>query len=243
VAPALSLDAVVNAASNLDGTVTPGMIFVGYGGNLGPKDLVGAALDSAGRLANTRAGAQILFDEVPAPLVYVSEKQVSGIVPYAVAGKSGTQAVAVYQGQRSAPRALKVAAAQPGFFSADYSGTGQGAILNQDGSYNSAANPAATGSTIVLFGTGEGQTTPPGVDGLLATSVLPSPALAVGATIGGKPAQIVYKGGAPGQVAGLFQLNLQVPADLPTGNHAVVITVGTASSLPNFTVAVQNRGQ
>jgi uncharacterized protein (TIGR03437 family) len=46
----------------------------------------------------------------------------------------------------------------PGIFTKTQTGTGQAAALNQDGSPNSEANPAARGSTVSLFATGEGQT-------------------------------------------------------------------------------------
>ena len=42
---------------------------------------------------------------------------------------------------------------------------------------NSAANPAKRGDLVVLYGTGEGQTVPPGSDGLIATAVYPKPVL------------------------------------------------------------------
>jgi len=37
------------------------------------------------------------------------------------------------------------------------SGNGQGAILNQDNTVNGPGNPAATGSVIQIFATGEGR--------------------------------------------------------------------------------------
>ncbi len=235
-----TLNGLTNAASNAVGMVSPGMIFVAYGDKIGPAALAGAALDSSGtKLATTVAQTQVLFDGVPAPIVYVSAAQVSGIVPYAVAGKSASQVVASYQGQQSTALAVKVAAAVPGMFSADFSGKGQGAILNQDGTYNSAANPAPAGSVVVLFGTGEGQTVPPGVDGLIANTTLPVPALPLTVTIGGKQAEIVYQGGAPGLTAGLLQINARIPTDTPAGNQPVVVTLGTISSPAGLTVAVK----
>jgi uncharacterized protein (TIGR03437 family) len=237
--PALTVTAVANAASNAAGTASPGMIFVAYGTAIGPATLTGASLDASGKLATAIAGAQVLFDGVAAPLVYASARQVSGIVPYEVANKTTTQVTASYQGQTSAALAVKVAAAVPALFSADFSGTGQGAILNQDGTYNSVANPAAAGTIIVLFGTGEGQTSPPGVDGLIAAGVPPKPTQAVSVTVAGKLADIPYQGGAPQEVAGLYQLNVTIPPDTPPGNQPVVVSVGGVSSVTGLTVAVK----
>jgi len=237
--PALKVNAVANAASNAAGTVSPGMIFVAYGAGIGPTTLAGASLDASGKLANAIAGTQILFDGVPAPLVYSSATQVSGIVPYAVANKTTTQVTATYQGQTSAALSVKVGAAVPALFSADFSGSGQGAILNQDGSYNSAANPAAAGSIIVLFGTGEGQTTPAGVDGLVASGTPPKPNQPVTVTIGGRAADVVYEGGAPQAVAGLYQVNVTIPPGASVGNQPVILTVGGVPSASGLTVAVK----
>ena len=237
--PPAIVTAMTNAASNASGTVSPGMIFVAYGSGIGPAALAGASLDASGKLASSIAGAQILFDGIAAPLVYASAKQVSGIVPYEVAGKSTTQVTARYQGSTSAALAVNVAAAVPALFSADFSGTGQGAILNQDGSYNASTNPAAPGSIIVLFGTGEGQTSPAGVDGLIAAGLPPKPTQPVTVTIAGQQAPIAYQGGAPQEVAGLYQLNVTVPLGTPAGNQPVVLTVGGVASLTGFTVAVK----
>jgi uncharacterized protein (TIGR03437 family) len=130
-------------------------------------------------------------------------------------------------------------AAAPGLFSANESGQGQGAILNQDGSYNSDDNPAHSGDTIVLFATGEGQTVPAGVTGQIAATSLPKPVLPVSVTIGGLPAVLAYYGAAPNLVAGLFQINAQLPAGISPGDQPVIVTVGSAQSQQNLTVAVQ----
>ena len=48
------------------------------------------------------------------------------------------------------------------------------------------------------------------------------------ATVGGQPAPVGYLGLAPGMV-GVAQANILVP-ELPTGVHAVVVTVGGVAS-------------
>jgi uncharacterized protein (TIGR03437 family) len=115
----------------------------------------------------------------------------------------------------------------------------QGAILNQNGSVNSSSNPASRGSEVVFFGTGEGMTTPAGVDGQIAATVYPKPVMPVSVMIGGRQAQVQYAGVAPGDVAGVLQINAVIPADCPTGNVPVGISVGSYSSPDNVTVAVQ----
>ena len=135
---------------------------------------------------------------------------------------------------------LPVVASKPALFSANSTGRGQGAILNQDGSPNTLANRAAKGSVIVLFGTGEGATTPAGVDGQLALAVYPKPVLPVTITLGGQRIEtIAYVGAAPGLVAGLFQLNVTIPESAPSGEIPIAVTVGGATSQTGLTVAIR----
>jgi uncharacterized protein (TIGR03437 family) len=113
--------------------------------------------------------------------------------------------------------------------------------LNQDGvTVNSASTPAARGSSISIFATGEGQTTPAGVDGALATgAALPKPKLPVQVWIDGQVAPLQYAGAAPGNVAGLLQVNVQIPAGINTGDVPIVIQVGDVQSQPGMTISVK----
>ena len=69
----------------------PGKIVVLYGSRLGPATLAGASIGGDGRVATNTGGTQVLFDGVPAPILYTSSGQVAAVVPYAVDGKPGTQ--------------------------------------------------------------------------------------------------------------------------------------------------------
>ena len=89
-------------------------------------------------------------------MIYSLTGQVAAVVPYEVRPGGSTIAQVEYQGRLSNPLTLSTAAAAPALFTTDSSGKGQGAILNQDGSANGPTNPAAKGSIVVLFGTGEG---------------------------------------------------------------------------------------
>ena len=102
---------------------------------------------------------------------------------------------------------IAVTAAAPEIF---LGGTGRLLAFDQDGSVNSAANPAAAGSVVTIFLTGQGS--------------LASPA----ASIGNLTAQIAYAGSAPGTV-GVAQMNLKVPA-LQPGDYQLVVTMGGVKS-------------
>ena len=123
-------------------------------------------------------------------------------------------------------------------FTADGSGKGAGAFANEDNSPNSTSNPAATGSIVTLFGTGEGVTNPAASDGNVTSNPLPALASALSATVDGIPATVVYQGEAPGLVSGVFQMNIRIPANAHSGRVPVVVQSAALLS-PAVTVAVK----
>ena len=135
---------------------------------------------------------------------------------------------------------LPVVASAPAIFTVDATGAGQGAVVNQDGTINSPANPAVRGSVVSIYATGEGQTLPAGVTGSVTQSITRTPALPVTVTIGGAPATVQYAGSAPGEIAGLMQVNAVVPAGAPAGAAvAVSVSVGGVASQAGVTLAVE----
>ena len=122
------------------GTVAPGEIITIYGAMLGPDTGVAAAGGSA--LPILLGGTSVSFDNTPAPLLYAQAGQINAIVPFEVQGSSTAMTVE-YNGTTYGPLALPVNTTIPGIFSVDGSGASQAAVRNQDGSLNSASNPAA----------------------------------------------------------------------------------------------------
>jgi uncharacterized protein (TIGR03437 family) len=236
--PQISSAGLVNAASFLSGAVAPGEIVTFFGQGIGPEELAGLELTPEGFVSNSLGGVRVLFDGVPAPLIYVLSTQVSAIVPYSVAGRSSTTIEIENQGVRSNPLRAPVAPAAPALFTADASGAGPGAFLNEDLSLNSADNPAPPGSIVTLYATGEGQTEPGGIDGKPAGPELPKPVFPVTVTIGGQEAEVFYTGAAPGFVAGLMQVNARIPDGVAAGPASVQLRVGDFVSRPGVTVAV-----
>ena len=216
---------IVNAASNIGGAISPGEIVVIYANGIGPSALTGNT-PAGGFFGSQVAGTTVSFDGNPAPLIYTSAGQVAAIVPYEeVPGTTANVSVS-YQGQ-TLTTTIPVVATIPGFFTVGSLGSGQAAAVNQDQTLNSAAHPALVGNYISLYATGEGQTTPAGVDGKIqAGATLPQPLLQVSATVGGadNPATVSYAGAAPQSVAGLMQLNLQIPL-LPLQSGAPPVSV------------------
>jgi uncharacterized protein (TIGR03437 family) len=225
--------AIANAASYAAGVVAPGELIAIFGTSIGPLTAAYGTLNASGTLLNTSAGSstRVLFDGVPAPVVYASATQTNVVVPYEVAGRPTTSVVVEYQGVQSAPLVYNVQAAVPGIFTQNYSGSGPGAILNQDGiTVNGPATPALKGSAVSVYMTGEGQTSPAGVTGAIVPISAPAPwkkpQLTATATVGTFPALVQYYGSAPGDVSGIMQVNVQIPANAPSGTQVpIVITL------------------
>ncbi len=217
---------VSNGASNLPGPIAPGEIVVIFGSGLGPSQIV----------LGENSGVVVRFDGVRAPLLYASNTQLSAIVPYAASG-GNVQITVEYAGQTATATAA-FAQVAPGLFTADASGTGQAKAVNQDGSDNSASRPALPGSVVSFFATGEGQTSPEGVDGKMAGNPAPRPVQTVTAFVDGRPAAVKYAGGIPGVVAGVMQVDVQIPEDTASGS-AVPVSISIAGvASQTVTIAV-----
>lgn len=236
--PKPMVQAVTNAAS-YNSAISPGQIVDIWGKGLGPTTLSGLTLDANGMVSTSLSNVRVLFDGIPAALVYVSATLCAAVVPYFGAANPTTHVQVEYQGALSDALAVPVSPTAPGLFTANASGSGQGSILNQDQSVNSVSNPAAVGSIVVLYATGEGLTDPPGVDGRPAINVFPTPLASVTVNIGGFPAVVQYAGAAPGSLAGLLQINAQMSPHVVPGNAVPVqITIGGVSSQNGVTLAV-----
>lgn len=239
-APTPVVAAVANAASGFIGSVSPGEEVALYGSNFGPSTVVGAT-PTGGAYPTTLSNTQVLFDGTPAPVIAVTNGQINVMVPYGVSGRATTAVQVSYLGVTSPAINYNVVTTVPGIYTLNQTGSGQGAILDQGLSVNGSNNPAAPGSVVAVYMTGEGITTPPSTTGQLAPSDgtgLNKPVQTVTATVGGVAAQVQYAGSAPGLVYGVMQVNVQIPANAPAGSLPIVITVGTTSTQNGVTVAV-----
>ncbi len=256
--PGPQLWAVANGASANLSTVSPGGIVTIYGVGIGPNALTPfpGTNPLPVVLPASAPSTSVTINGDAAPLLYTSAMQVSCIVPYAVAAQSGTAVslILTYNGISSAPFSVNVVNTDPGIFTIDASGVGQGAILNfnsttGDYTVNSAANAATAGSTVVIYATGFGAincastpsstcTPDPDETQLVAGTVTPSAAVSV--TIGGQNATVQAAMAPIGSVAGLLQINVTVPAGIAASAAVpVVVTFGAASSQARVTMALK----
>jgi uncharacterized protein (TIGR03437 family) len=221
---------VVNAASSKDGPAAPGEILTIYGTGLGPTSAAGMFVNSAGLVNRSVAGTRVLFDGVAAPVLYASERQVNVVAPWSVGGKTSTGIQVEYGGIQSNAVRVSIAPAAPAVFP-------NGVVNSLDGSLNSAA-AVPRGGYLTLYATGGGITGLPVIDGQFSTASA-SIVAPVSAQIGGLDAAVTYAGDAPGLISGALQINIQVPANAPTGAAIpLVLNIGGIAS-PTIGIAVK----
>ena len=215
-APTAQFSTVVNAASLVpgdnptyqEGAVTPGELVTLFGNNL-------------------PSNPKVTFDGRLAPILYADSKQINTVVPFEVSAPSTAVSLEGVRGY-----VLPVWPAVPALFTADGSGTGQLAALNENGTVNSSANPAKPSSIVAVYMTGVGAMMPPIGDGQFGPlqPPFPVPVLGASALINGVGAPVLFVGQAPGLIAGAVQVNVQIPADTPSGNASLAVYIGSYST-------------
>ena len=239
-APVFTPQGVVNAASLQSGAVAPGELITIFGSNIGPATLQKPAPTASGQLDTIAGGTRILFDGTPAPMLYSVSGQAGAIAPFGLQARGNTQLQVEYLGTPSSSVALTVAAAAPAIFTANQSGKGQGSILNQDYTVNSAAAPAAVGSVVMIYATGGGAMSTAVIDGSIAQAPFATLGQKVTVRMGGALALVQYQGAAPGIVQGVLQINAVVPAGIAPGDTVPVeMTIGGVTSAAGVTLAVR----
>jgi uncharacterized protein (TIGR03437 family) len=242
-----AVTSVLNAATLQPG-ICPGAIVSILGTSLSTPPIT-AHYDTGGRYPTSLGNTTVTFNDIVAPLLYVSTGQVDAVVPYGVAGQRTANIVVTHNRLASPAFSVPIVDTSPGIFTAFGSGTGH-VILNANSTANSVDNPAAKGSVIQLWATGGGVWNRNLQDGSIVLSplfditrsgyVFLHPTAPVSLTIGGQPAQILYVGPAPYEVSGKLQVNAVVPEGIDSGPQPVVLTVGqNSNSQQQVTVAVQ----
>jgi uncharacterized protein (TIGR03437 family) len=235
IAPAPSILGVANVAGDAVGAgLAPGEIVGVYGTGLGPQNGVQASFAN-GLLPTELGGTEVFFNGMRAPIFYAGDDQVNTIVPFEIAGSSTVNVQVQVNSTMSNTAQLPELAAEPEIFAGLSSGgavNGSALALNQDGTLNSSQNPAQQGSVVTFFVSGAGLLTPTPADGSLAP-VGPVPALPFSVQCNDSyypvsvpmfDCPVLYAGAAPEEVAGLVQVNFQVPGT-PPGNPLITIPI------------------
>lgn len=186
--------------------IVPGALMSLYGMMLGPATALGTQLDATGKVATSLGGYSVTVNGIAAPLLYVGANQINFVVPFEVVDSPNATVQVISPSGSSQPvTGLMTAATQPEVF---------GPIVNQDGSINSAGNPAPANSIVSLWASGGGAMSGM-VDGAVIQTalpgLLPQVSIAFGTTSGAAAGVITYAGPAPDFVAGALQINFQAP--------------------------------
>ena len=204
---------IVNAASNLSGPIAAGEILTIFGLNLGPD--FPYYNDSPSPPDNV-GGTAVRFNGIPGPILFTSPTQTNVIVPASLIGSTNPVSIeAEHAGVLTTAGSYPLVSAVPGIFT----------ILNQDGSTNSATNPALPGSTLQAITTG----------------ITFAPNAFLEAKSGGFTFPTAYAPSAPGLFTG--QVTFTLPPDSPPGQADLLLAVNftgeRAGHYPLFIAALK----
>ncbi len=104
------------------------------------------------------------------------------------------------------------------------------------------SRPARPGEIIELYASGIGTTQPAVAPGTIAPSALTPTTQKVTVNIGGTvvpDADILYSGLAPGNISGLYQINVRLASTLSNGDIPILMTIGGAQSVAGTTIPVR----
>jgi uncharacterized protein (TIGR03437 family) len=228
------LACISNAGSHSFGPVTAGELLELSGSGLGPQQ--GALPNATPQTPYPTlvSEVQVTFDGTPAPILWAQDRQVNVVAPWSLNTTRNTQVCVTYGDVALKCVSWPTAGWTPGVFM-NY-GTNFAVALNQDGSVNSAANPAVLGSIVSIFANGLGSITPQQADGALVNlplpnnvfsatveALVPDPNSPRGVGTMQVAAEVTYNGPAPFRVVGISQVNFRLNT-----NIAATYRVGVA---------------
>jgi uncharacterized protein (TIGR03437 family) len=237
-APSYSVSSIVNASNYTPGPFAPNSILALFGTGLArAAQSLGAEDIRSGYLPTELNYTRVYVDNSPAPLFYVSDTQINFLLPSRQA--TGNTVIRVAREGLSGPEVtVSVVDAAPALFTTD---SGYAIATDAKGAVLTAAAPAQPGDVIVIWATGLGKTAPNP-----ATGEIPhDPALIAGLadlhiSLAGAvvdPTRIFYAGLCPGY-AGLYQINIVLPPDLPI-DPEIRLAIGSQSSPPGLKLPVR----
>ena len=208
---------------NVDST-TPGAIVTVWGRKMGTD----------------KSRTKLYVDGKEAPLIYLSDGQLNAVVPYNIRVGGRTTARLEQDGRVLREWTVYLGASGVTLFRTSGESPWPAAALNEDGTINSAKNPAKRESIISFFGTGGGVTVP----GSTAGEVTPlelrrleyTPTFFFGSAGPLDGVMPEFAGAAPGLVAGANQFNVRVPMEAGevTGFPKGSVPVRVSGSFPYF---------
>jgi|ERR1051326_6655739 uncharacterized protein (TIGR03437 family) len=229
--PRISAGGLVNSASYTAPLVRGGLASI-FGTNLSN----GRALSATNLpLPTTLADVQVTVGGIAAPVYYVSPMQINFQVPFEAPVSGGVPVIVIQNGTPSPPQQVTMGEYAPGVFTYARTSTALDPIIVHfvDNSLVSPDNPASANEVLVIYATGIGSfDNPPATGAPAVASPLASSLVTPSVTVGGAAALVFFAGLTPGNV-GLVQINIQLPAVLPSGSSLrLTIAFGTNSAQP-----------
>jgi uncharacterized protein (TIGR03437 family) len=232
-------------------SISTGAITTIYGSNFmtaGTPAAINTVTD--GQLSTKFGGVCVNFGATPAPIFAVTPTQITVEIPIVAAGPVPVQVLrncGDATEQRSNVLTASAQSATPEFLYLAINADGKNpvAAVGTDGLYIApssvipGARAAVSGEVLVVYALGLGATTPAQTVGVPAPGIASAAAPTI--TIGGvtlSPSDVIYAGVSPGFI-GLYQINLRVPAGVPSGNQPIVIRIGGNSSPAGGYLAMQ----
>jgi uncharacterized protein (TIGR03437 family) len=205
--------------------IAPGEIVTLFGSSLGPAAGIQTQATMQTPFPTLAGGVQVTFDGRPAPLLWVQDAQINAVAPWELTAGQTTQVCVSYNEAQTNCLTWPVVQLAPGVFTVD--GT-YAAALNQDGTVNTATNPAQAGSVVSIFATGMGPINPSPPDGSLLEPPLPVDVLPMAVVYNAgcffvfyctfTNPTVSYQGPASLEVAGLTQISFQAPPPITNSN-------------------------
>jgi uncharacterized protein (TIGR03437 family) len=218
---------VVDSAAFTDAQeVVPGQFMTLTGLGIGPEQGIGEQPDALGRPSTSLGGVQVLFDGIAAPLLYAQSRQINALVPFEIQGESSTNLSSTsitvqFQGMTFGPISKQVRNTQGTIFRRAPDVSSQALAVNEDQTPNSAENPVARGSVVILLGTGFGQ-----VSGCATSDFNPPALVSIPPSVStqnavGSLGSIAYLGSAPMLLCGVEQMNLRINTAAAPGKYSL----------------------
>jgi minor extracellular serine protease Vpr len=218
---------IFNAATQQAGGLAPGSYATISGSDFSTVPIIPHTTHLPISLGNVSVSFDAGGISVPAPISYMSFNQINIQIPWELAGQSSASVKVTYHGISGPPVTLPLAGASPAYFEYTDSTNSQLSVVAQDLKYQliTSQHQAVRGAPIVLYANGLGpvSNTPATGEQSSGTSLSQTPALPV-VTIGGQQAQVLFSGLTP-QTIGLYQINVMVPANAPTGLQPLTVSI------------------
>ncbi|MBL8209740.1 MAG: hypothetical protein JNK87_03460 [Bryobacterales bacterium] len=182
---------------------------------------------------------EVLLGGRPLPLLFTSDGQINAQVPYGLPANTQHQLLVRRGDTISVPEAFVVAPAQPGIFTTNAQGTGQGFVYGPDGAtLADPASPVERGAEASLLATGLGEVDPPLTAGVGGPDPAPSVLASLELTVGGQPAVIRGAELMPSRT-GVYRVRFAVPAEVAAGNAVEVVLTAAGRAARPVTMAIR----